>query len=275
MTVIADPSLSRAAGLSRGAADARTGATLIDHAARLSDRERRLPTTLAADLAYSDQVSPRPRSELLCRALNITIAAVALVVLAPLLVLVALAIRLSSEGPILYRQTRVGLDRRRRSWNADQMLYDRRIRDVGGRPFTIYKFRTMRLNAERAGAVWATKGDPRITMLGRALRKTRIDEIPQLINVLLGDMNIVGPRPERPVLVSQLREQIREYPLRHRAKPGITGWAQINHSYDACLDDVRTKVRFDLEYLQRQSLTEDLLIMARTIPVMILRRGAN
>jgi lipopolysaccharide/colanic/teichoic acid biosynthesis glycosyltransferase len=133
----------------------------------------------------------------------------------------------------------------------------------------------MRVNAERAGAVWATKSDPRITTLGRVLRKTRIDEIPQLINVLLGDMNIVGPRPERPILVSQLREQIREYALRHRAKPGITGWAQINHSYDACLEDVRTKVRFDLEYLQRQSVTEDLRIMARTIPVMILRRGAN
>jgi lipopolysaccharide/colanic/teichoic acid biosynthesis glycosyltransferase len=133
----------------------------------------------------------------------------------------------------------------------------------------------MRVNAERAGAVWATKSDPRITTLGKVLRKTRIDEIPQLINVLLGDMNIVGPRPERPILVSQLREQIREYALRHRAKPGITGWAQINHSYDACLEDVRTKVRFDLEYLQRQSVTEDLRIMARTIPVMILRRGAN
>jgi lipopolysaccharide/colanic/teichoic acid biosynthesis glycosyltransferase len=210
-----------------------------------------------------------------CRALNITIAAAALLVLAPVLVLVALAIRLSSEGPILYRQTRVGLDRRRRHWSSDQTLYDRRIRDVGGRPFTIYKFRTMRVNAERAGAVWATKSDPRITTLGRVLRKTRIDEIPQLINVLLGDMNIVGPRPERPILVSQLREQIREYALRHRAKPGITGWAQINHSYDACLEDVRTKVRFDLEYLQRQSVTEDLRIMARTIPVMILRRGAN
>ena len=275
MTVIADPSLSRSVALTRGAADLRAGPTLGDHTARHSDRERRIPTTRAADLSYSDQVSPRPRSEIVCRALNITIAAAALLVLAPVLVLVALAIRLSSEGPILYRQTRVGLDRRRRHWSADQTFYDRRIRDVGGRPFTIYKFRTMRVNAERAGAVWATKGDPRITTLGRILRKTRIDEIPQLINVLLGDMNVVGPRPERPILVSQLREQIREYPLRHRAKPGITGWAQINHAYDACLEDVRTKVRFDLEYLQRQSVTEDLRIMARTIPVMILRRGAN
>jgi lipopolysaccharide/colanic/teichoic acid biosynthesis glycosyltransferase len=274
MTVFADPSLGRSATLSVGA-EARTAGSLGDHRPRLAERELRLATTPAADLPYSDHGSPRPRSELLCRAVNVTIAALAILVLAPALVIVALAIRLSSEGPILYRQTRVGLDRRRRAWSADEMPYDRRIRDVGGRPFTIYKFRTMRLNAERAGAVWATKKDPRITTLGLVLRKTRIDEIPQLINVLLGDMNIVGPRPERPILVSQLREQISDYPLRHRAKPGITGWAQINQSYDACLDDVRAKVRFDLEYLQRQSVAEDLLIMARTIPVMLLRRGAN
>jgi len=274
MTIFADPSIGRSATLSVGA-EARAAGSLVDHRPRLAERELRLATTPAADLPYSDHGSPRPRSEVLCRALNVTIAALALFLLAPALVIVALAIRLSSEGPILYRQTRVGLDRRRRAWSADEMPYDRRIRDVGGRPFTIYKFRTMRLNAERAGAVWATKRDPRITTLGRVLRKTRIDEIPQLINVLLGDMNIVGPRPERPILVSQLREQISEYPLRHRAKPGITGWAQINQSYDACLDDVRAKVRFDLEYLQRQSVAEDLLIMARTIPVMLLRRGAN
>ena len=265
MTAFADPSLSRAGA----------PVSLGDQPVRFTDRELRLATATEVDLSLADEMSPRPRSELLCRALNITIAALALLVLAPALVLVAIAIRLSSDGPILYRQTRIGLDRRRRHWSAGQMPYDRRIRDVGGRPFTIYKFRTMRLNAERAGAVWATKGDPRITTLGRILRKTRIDEIPQLINVLLGDMNIVGPRPERPILVSQLREKIREYPLRHRAKPGITGWAQINHAYDSCLEDVWTKVRFDLEYLQRQSVTEDLRIMARTIPVMILRRGAN
>jgi lipopolysaccharide/colanic/teichoic acid biosynthesis glycosyltransferase len=272
MTIFADPSHS--AALPSGSR-ARSTASLGDHNSRPIEHELRRVATPAADLPHPDPLSPRPRSELWCRAVNVTIAALALLVLAPVLIVVALAIRLSSDGPILYRQTRVGLDRRRRYWSADQMLYDRRIRDVGGRPFTIYKFRTMRLNAERGSAVWATKGDPRITTLGQLLRKTRIDEIPQLINVLLGDMNIVGPRPERPILVSLLREQIRDYPLRHRAKPGITGWAQINHSYDACLDDVRMKVRFDLEYLQRQSVTEDLLIMARTIPVMILRRGAN
>ena len=123
------------------------------------------------------------------------------------------------------------------------------------------------------GAVWATQDDPRITPVGRFLRQYRLDEIPQLINVLRGEMNIVGPRPERPTIFAELREHITEYPLRQRTKPGITGLAQINHHYDRSLDDVRTKVRYDLEYIRRQSLREDLLIMLRTIPVVLLRRG--
>jgi lipopolysaccharide/colanic/teichoic acid biosynthesis glycosyltransferase len=125
----------------------------------------------------------------------------------------------------------------------------------------------------RSGAVWATQADARVTKLGRILRKTRIDEIPQLINVLKGDMNIVGPRPERPTIFLRLSEQISEYSGRQRARPGITGLAQINQSYDSCLDDVRRKVRYDLEYLERRSLLEDFKIMAMTIPVMVLRRG--
>jgi len=138
----------------------------------------------------------------------------------------------------------------------------------------IYKFRTMRADAERpSGAVWATKGDARVTPVGRVMRKYRVDELPQLINVIRGEMNIVGPRPERPSIFSRLCDDIEEYPLRQQAKPGITGWAQVNHNYDTCIDDVRTKVRYDLEYLQRQSVAEDLLIMARTLPVMIFNRG--
>jgi lipopolysaccharide/colanic/teichoic acid biosynthesis glycosyltransferase len=121
--------------------------------------------------------------------------------------------------------------------------------------------------------VWATEGDPRVTPLGRFLRKCRIDELPQLINVIRGEMNIVGPRPERPSIFARLREDIAEYPLRQRAKPGITGWAQINQSYDSCIDDVRAKVRYDLEYLERQSLAEDLRIMVKTVPVMLFRKG--
>ena len=138
----------------------------------------------------------------------------------------------------------------------------------------IYKFRTMRADAERPnGAIWATQGDPRVTPIGAVMRKFRIDELPQLFNVIRGDMNIVGPRPERPSIFSRLCDDIAEYPQRQRAKPGITGWAQINQSYDRNLDDVRSKVRYDLEYLQRQGVREDLKIMARTVPVMIFRKG--
>jgi lipopolysaccharide/colanic/teichoic acid biosynthesis glycosyltransferase len=153
-------------------------------------------------------------------------------------------------------------------------LNHRRERDLGGRPFTIYKFRTMWVDAEHAsGAVWAQQSDPRVTPLGRLLRQYRLDELPQLFNVLKGEMNIVGPRPERPTIFAELREHIAEYPLRQRAKPGITGLAQINHHYDRSLEDVRTKVHYDLEYIRRQSVTEDLRIMLMTVPVVLLRRG--
>ena len=219
------------------------------------------------------QVLPAERSEALNRALNVLIAAVALLILAPLCVLVALAVKLTSRGPVFYTQTRVGLDRR---GGREDVPDDRRVEDLGGQPFTILKFRSMRVDAEAGGqAVWATKHDPRITPVGRLIRKTRLDEIPQLINVLRGEMNIVGPRPERPSIVVRLREHIPEYPQRHRVKPGITGWAQINHTYDSCLEDVRTKVRYDLEYIQTQSLAVDLIIMLRTVPTMLFRRGAH
>ena len=205
------------------------------------------------------------------RAMNVIIAAVALFVALPLLLLIAVAIKLTSRGPVLYTQERVGLDRRLPGVDAGN---HRRTVDLGGRPFTIYKFRTMRVDAEQGtGAVWATQNDPRITPVGRFLRQYRLDEIPQLLNVLRGEMNIVGPRPERPAIFAELRQHIAEYPLRQRAKPGITGLAQIYHHYDRSLDDVRTKVRFDLEYIRRQSLREDLRIMLRTIPVVFLRRG--
>jgi lipopolysaccharide/colanic/teichoic acid biosynthesis glycosyltransferase len=132
----------------------------------------------------------------------------------------------------------------------------------------------MRVDAEADGrAVWAQKRDPRVTPIGGILRMTRLDELPQLYNVIRGDMNIVGPRPERPQIFAELRETIPEYPFRQRVKPGITGWAQINQSYDSCIDDVRKKVRLDLEYMNRQSLLMDLRIMSMTIPVMLLRRG--
>jgi lipopolysaccharide/colanic/teichoic acid biosynthesis glycosyltransferase len=197
------------------------------------------------------------------------IALLGLILLAPLLLLIAFLIRLSSNGPILYAQTRVGLDRR---WRAALALRERRFEDLGGQVFTIYKFRTMRVDAERhLGAVWAQQDDPRVTPLGRILRVLRLDEIPQLWNVVRGDMNIVGPRPERPSIVARLRENIPEYPLRHRVKPGITGLAQINQRYDSNIDDVRTKVLWDLRYMSEQSLLLDLKIMLRTVPSVLLK----
>ena len=183
----------------------------------------------------------------------------------------AVLVKLTSPGPIFYTQARVGLNRRRsfRSTSA----YDRRTRDLGGRPFMILKFRTMQMGAEKNGAIWAVKRDARVTRVGRVMRKYRIDELPQLINVIRGEMNIVGPRPERPSIFSRLCDDIAEYPLRQRARPGITGWAQVNQAYDTSLDDVKQKVRYDLEYIERQGVAEDLMIMARTVPVMIFRRG--
>jgi lipopolysaccharide/colanic/teichoic acid biosynthesis glycosyltransferase len=202
---------------------------------------------------------------------NFVLALLALIALLPLLLLIAVAVKLTSRGPVLYTQERVGLDRRLPGVEAGNR---RRTRDIGGRPFTIYKFRTMQVDAERAtGAVWAIQNDPRITPVGRFLRQYRLDEIPQLLNVMRGEMNIVGPRPERPTIFAELREHITEYPQRQRAKPGITGLAQIYHHYDRSLDDVRTKVRYDLEYIRRKSLWEDLRIMLRTIPVILFRKG--
>lgn len=206
------------------------------------------------------------------RLLNVVVAAVGLLIALPLMVVVGLLIRVTSRGPIFYRQTRVGLDRRAGRVPA---VHSRRQHDMGGSPFMMYKFRTMYPRPHNADAeVWASPDDPRVTPVGRVLRKYRLDELPQLWNVLRGDMNIVGPRPEQPAIFVTLRQQIEHYEVRQRVRPGITGWAQINHTYDRCLDDVRRKVQLDLEYLAKQSALEDLKIMALTVPVMVGRRGA-
>ena len=215
---------------------------------------------------------PRHRWDKLERGVNILFATLGLILAAPIILVCAILVKLSSPGPIFYSQARVGLDRRKSGTPPN--AYDRRARDLGGSPFMIFKFRTMRIGAEKPnGAVWATRGDPRVTSVGRVMRKYRLDELPQLVNVLRGEMNIVGPRPERPSIFQQLCDDITEYPLRQRARPGITGWAQVNHSYDTSIDDVRLKVRYDLEYIERRGVAEDLLIMARTVPVMIFRKG--
>jgi lipopolysaccharide/colanic/teichoic acid biosynthesis glycosyltransferase len=210
-----------------------------------------------------------PRADGARRVLNVVVAAIGLVIAAPLLLVIAALVKLTSPGPALFVQTRVGMDRR--TPEADKGDGRRQL-DLGGRPFRIYKFRTMHVQA-RSQQVWASQNDPRVTPVGRVLRKYRLDELPQLFNVLLGDMNIVGPRPEQPGIVVDLQQQINAYRLRHKVRPGITGWAQINHHYDQSIEDVRRKVSLDLEYITRRSFAEDLKIMLRTVPVVVLRKG--
>ena len=186
---------------------------------------------------------------------NIVIAGIGVVFVSPLMLLIALAVRLSSAGPILYRQSRVGMN---------------------GEPFTLYKFRSMRADAEAdTGAVWASRGDPRITPVGRIIRKIRLDELPQLLNVLRGEMSIVGPRPERPEFVRTLSEQIPYYRQRHCVRPGITGWAQINYKYGDTLEDTITKLEYDLYYIKNMSLSMDLYIIFHTLKTILLTRGAQ
>ncbi len=237
--------------------------------ARSTPREHWL--RLVEDVA--DPMVPRARSEALSRALNFSLALIALLLLSPILLLIAVAVKLTSRGPVLYSQTRIGIDRR---WGRGRIAEAdaRRGHDLGGRVFTIYKFRTMCVNAEHlSGAVWAAKEDPRVTPVGKFLRQYRLDELPQLFNVLRGDMNVVGPRPERPSIFAQLRTTIPQYDARQRVKPGITGLAQVNQQYDQSLDDVRNKLRYDLAYLHRQSFWEDIRIMLKTVPVILFKRG--
>jgi exopolysaccharide biosynthesis polyprenyl glycosylphosphotransferase len=182
--------------------------------------------------------------------------AMAMLVLAfPLMLLIAWLIKFDSPGPIMYRQERVGLR---------------------GRTFTLYKFRSMHQNAEEEGSPqWATIGDPRVTRVGRFIRYARIDELPQLLNVLRGEMSIIGPRPERPYFVEKLATAIPFYSLRHLVKPGITGWAQVNASYGASIEDSRIKLNYDLYYIKRRGLLLDLKILLRTLRVIILQEGAR
>jgi lipopolysaccharide/colanic/teichoic acid biosynthesis glycosyltransferase len=234
--------------------------------ALVDERPARQPLRLVHTVARR----PRDRERWDRRLLNIAVAAVGLVLAFPLMLVIAALIKLTSRGPVLFAQTRVGLDRRFLTYAGGNT---RRHIDQGGHPFTMYKFRTMRPARPEDAQTWAQPDDARVTPLGRVLRMFRLDELPQLFNVLLGDMNIVGPRPEQPTIFVYLREQIEGYQWRQRVRPGITGWAQINQGYDTSVDDVRRKVRYDLEYIRRQSTLEDLKIMLRTVPVMVLGRG--
>ena len=186
---------------------------------------------------------------------SFSIAAIGLLLALPIMAVVAILVRLTSPGPSLYSQLRTGMH---------------------GEPFRLYKFRSMRQDAEVAtGAVWASKDDPRITKFGRFLRKSRLDELPQLFNVVKGEMSVVGPRPERPEFVSTLSEQIPFFPHRHCVRPGITGWAQINHKYGDTLQDTVTKLEYDLYYIKNLSPVLDFYIMFQTAKVMLLSRGSQ
>lgn len=206
------------------------------------------------------------------RLLNIVVATVGLVVALPLMLVIAVLVKLTSRGPVLFTQTRIGLDRRSLSRAGGNT---RRHLDLGGKPFTMYKFRTMYANPATGNRqVWARPDDDRVTPIGRVLRRFRLDELPQLANVLRGDMNVVGPRPEQPVIFVELREQIEGYQRRQRVRPGITGLAQVVLPYDRTVDDVRRKLARDLDYIKRQSTLEDVKIMLRTLPVMVSARTA-
>jgi len=212
-------------------------------------------------------------SDVAHRVLNGAMALIGLLLALPLMLIIALAVKLTSPGPVFFTQTRIGINRRRSLPPGARY----RPADRGGRPFTMFKFRTMvaaQNGAAPAAEVWATPDDPRVTRLGRLLRLYRLDELPQLINVLLGDMSIVGPRPEQPTIFTDLRNQIEMYQARQCVPPGITGWAQINQHYDSSLDDVKKKLAFDLEYIRRRSVVEDLRIMVRTLPAMVGKFGA-
>jgi sugar transferase (PEP-CTERM system associated) len=208
-----------------------------------------------SQLIYSGELGPRRQTVLYQSVANLLIAAIGLVAAFPLMLLTALAVRLTSAGPVLYRQVRVGMD---------------------GVRFTLYKFRSMRVDAEATtGAVWASKDDPRVTPIGRIIRKFRIDELPQLLNVLKGEMSMVGPRPERPEFVEALSAQIPYYRQRHCVRPGITGWAQINYKYGDTLEDTIAKLEYDLFYIKNMSLTLDGYVIFHTLKAMLLSRGAQ
>lgn len=208
-----------------------------------------------AQLIFAGELGPRPQNLLLQRLSNMVVSVVGIVVSFPLMLLTALAVRLSSPGPILYRQVRVGLD---------------------GALFTVYKFRSMRADAEAAtGAVWASKDDPRVTGVGRLIRRIRFDELPQLFNVLKGEMSMAGPRPERPEFVKELSEQIPYYRQRHCVRPGITGWAQLNYKYGDTFEDSVKKLEYDLYYIKNMSISLDNYIIFHTLKAMLLSRGAQ
>ena len=216
------------------------------------------------------------------RAFDLFFAATAMVLLSPLLLIAAIVIKLESPGPVFFAQERIGLNRRRRDRRTTAGGYplnrradsDRRKNLHAGKPFRIYKLRTMRTDAEKSGPKLAQKNDPRITKAGNFLRKTRIDEVPQFLNVIKGEMSIVGPRPERSFFINQIRHEVPEFPLRLRVKPGITGLAQVEDGYTQTLDMMKRKLMFDLRYISQFSLFHEIRILFKTVFVVFTGKGA-
>ncbi len=207
-----------------------------------------------SDLVFSDGFERPPLLLLGRRLVSLLASLVLFLIAAPVLLLVAILIKIDSKGPVFYTQERVGMN---------------------GRAFKMLKFRTMRTDAESAGVKWAQKNDPRVTRIGKYLRRFRIDELPQILNVVRGEMGIVGPRPERPEFVAKLRRQIPYYDLRALVPPGITGWAQIRYPYAASLEEAREKLQYDLWYVKHLSVRLDLTILFHTAKVVLFGRGAR
>jgi sugar transferase (PEP-CTERM system associated) len=205
-------------------------------------------------LIFSDGFCASRGTRIAKRVADVVLAAVGLVLAAPLMLLTAVAVRLESRGPVLYRQERVG---------------------ENGRLFTLFKFRSMRLDAETGTPLWASENDDRVTRVGRAIRLTRLDELPQLWNVLRGDMSFVGPRPERPFFVEQLAAVNPFYVERHAVKPGVTGWAQVKYRYGSSIEDAMEKLQYDLYYIKHLSIVFDLTIVIDTVKVILSGKGAK
>jgi sugar transferase (PEP-CTERM system associated) len=205
-------------------------------------------------MLYSDGFKYSKRRLMAKRLFDLILAATFFLVLWPFMLLTAIAVKLESPGPMLYHQVRVGLN---------------------GRHFRIYKFRSMRQDAEKNGAVWAKKNDSRVTKVGAFIRNTRLDELPQLYNVLAGSMSFVGPRPERPEFVTDLSQQIPFYDTRHKVKPGLMGWAQLKYPYGASVEDAKNKLQYDLYYTKNHSFLMDMLIMIQTVEIILLGKGVH
>jgi exopolysaccharide biosynthesis polyprenyl glycosylphosphotransferase len=234
---------------------AKLGIDFWDLVSFYETRLERIPLSLVEETWLLEKIVWRePRAAMFLKAaFDRLLALIMLILTLPLWPIIAVAIKLTSDGPVFYSQVRIG---------------------YGGKPFRLLKFRTMYQDAEKHGPQWAQANDPRITPIGKILRKLQLDELPQLWNILKGEMSFVGPRPERPEFVEELRQKIPFYDLRHLVKPGLTGWAQLNFRYGASIEDAREKLEYDLYYIKNRSLILDLAILLKTLSI-ILRGGTG